>query len=177
VCEYWGVDPNDVDILMGTFTKAFGSVGGYISGSKEFISYLRSTSFASVYATSMSPPCAQQALAALAVINTEKGQEKITRLHDNSNFFRDRLKELGYRVFGNKDSPVVPLMLYHPSKLACISRLFLAKGIAVVIVGYPVTPLLLVRIRFCISAGHTREDLEFAINTLEEISDYLLLKK
>jgi serine palmitoyltransferase len=177
VCEYWGVNPADVDILMGTFTKAFGSVGGYISGSKEFIDYLRSTSYGSVYATSMSPPCAQQALQALKVIITPKGQERVSKLHDNSNFFRARLKELGYRVFGDKDSPVVPMMVYHPCKIAACSRELLKKGVAIVIVGAPVTPILLARIRFCISAGHTKEDLEYAIKNIDEVGSLLLVKQ
>ena len=62
VCEQTGVNPDDIDVLMGTFTKAFGSVGGYLAGSVDIVQYLRSTSYGSVYSASMSPPCAQQAL-------------------------------------------------------------------------------------------------------------------
>merc|ERR1719152_574610 len=62
VCEHCGVNPDDVEVLMGTFTKSFGSVGGYIAGSKELVDYLRSTSPGEAYASSMAPVCAQQAL-------------------------------------------------------------------------------------------------------------------
>jgi len=105
VCEQTGVNPADVDILMGTFTKAFGSVGGYIASSKETVDYLRHTAYASVYAAAMSPPCAQQALSALKVITgedgTNEGKRRIQQLKDNSNFFRDSLAKLGFHVVGD----------------------------------------------------------------------------
>jgi len=180
VCEYWGVDPKDVDILMGTFTKAFGSVGGYISGDPEFIDYLRNSSFASVYATGMSPACAQQALSALRVImgrdGTDEGRKRIEQLHANANYFRSSLKKLGFHVFGDEDSPVVPMMVYHPAKMGAFSREMLKRGVAVVVVGFPVTPLLLSRVRFCISAQHTREQLEAAVKDINDLGELICLK-
>jgi serine palmitoyltransferase len=176
ICEHWGVDPADVDILMGTYTKAFGSVGGYIAGPKAFVDFLRSQSYGSVYSAAMSPPCAQQALSALRVImgldGTNEGAQRIQRLHDNSNYFRDRLRELGFFVFGDTDSPIIPMMLYHVSLLPFMSRYLLLRQIAVVIVGFPVTPMLLNRVRFCISASHKKEDLEWAIKQIEICSGY-----
>jgi len=157
---------------MGTFTKAFGSVGGYIAGPKDFIDYLRHMSYGSVYSTAMSAPCAQQALSALRVITgkngTDEGTKRIAKLHENSNYFRKRLEELGYVVFGDLDSPIIPMMLYHPCLLPFVSRYLLERGLAVVIVGFPVTPMLLNRVRFCISASHTTEDLEYAIQQIKD---------
>jgi len=180
ICEHWGVDPSDVDVLMGTFTKAFGSVGGYISGPKEFIEYLRHTSYGSVYSTAMSAPCAQQALSALRVITGKNGNDdgtkRIARLHENSNYFRNKLEELGYVVFGDLDSPIIPMMLYNPCLLPFLSRYLLERGVAVVIVGFPVTPMLLNRVRFCISASHTLEDLDYAIQQIEACSKIHSLK-
>jgi len=180
VCEHWGLDPNDVDILMGTFTKAFGSVGGYISGSKELIAFLRHSSYGSLYASAMSPACAQQSLGALRIVmgedGTQEGQKRILKLHENSNFFRSTLANMGFHVFGDHDSPVVPMMVYHPVKLGVLSRELLARGIAVVIVGFPVTPLLLARVRFCISSAHTREDLQYATEQISLLGDALCFK-
>jgi len=180
VCEHCGVNPDDVDVLMGTFTKAFGSVGGYISSSREMIDYLRHTSYGCVYGTSMSPPCAQQALSALKVImgedGTTQGEDRIRRLHENSNFFRKELKKLKFHVIGSDDSPVVPVMVYHPVKMPFLSRGLLQRGITIVVVGFPVTPLLLSRIRFCISANHTREDLEWAIKQINDLGEKCWLK-
>jgi len=79
-------------------------------------------------------------------------------------------------VYGDKDSPVIPMMLYYPAKMTYFSRQCLERGIAVVIVGFPAVGLLLARARFCISASHKREDLEQALRDLDELGDTLLLK-
>ena len=71
VCDYHNVDPKDVDILMGTFTKSFGSAGGYIAGSKELINHLRIRCHSSLYAESMSPIVAQQILSSMRIIAGE----------------------------------------------------------------------------------------------------------
>jgi len=180
VCEHWGINPRDIDILMGTFTKAFGSVGGYISGSHELIEYLKYRSYGTIYATSMSPACAQQALSAIRVITgqdgTQDGIRRLNALHENSNYFRRRLIEEGFHIFGDKDSPVVLMMLYNPAMMISMSRRLLEHGIAIVIVGFPVTRLLLSRIRFCLSSGHTIEELERAVQIISQEGERIGLK-
>lgn len=75
VCEFLGVSPNDVDVLMGTFTKSFGAVGGYIAGSQELITYMRQASAGSAYSASLSPPCCQQIISAIKIIIGEDGTD------------------------------------------------------------------------------------------------------
>uniref|UniRef100_A0A6B2L2A3 serine C-palmitoyltransferase n=1 Tax=Arcella intermedia TaxID=1963864 RepID=A0A6B2L2A3_9EUKA len=180
VTEHCGVDTGDVDVLMGTYTKSFASVGGYITGPKELINHLRQSSFATLYSTSMSPGCCQQILTSMGIImgedGTDQGKQKIISLRENSNFFRRGLIDRGFQVYGDKDSPVIPLMLYYPSKIAAFSRECLKRNIACVVVGFPATPLLMSRARFCISAGHTKGDLEWALNEIDEVGKLLLLK-
>mmetsp|Transcript_10695 Transcript_10695/g.25832 ORF Transcript_10695/g.25832 Transcript_10695/m.25832 type:complete len:539 (-) Transcript_10695:114-1730(-) len=176
VAEYWGVPPSDIDVFMGTFTKSFGSVGGYVAGSAALIAQLRHTALSTRYATVMAPGCARQALSALEQILTDAGRVRIKRLHDNSNHFRERLSALGFQVYGDPDSPVVPMMLFFPGKISAFSRLCLERNIAVVVVGLPATPLLLSRCRFCISAAHTREDLDKAIDAISEVGDMIDIK-
>lgn len=180
VCDYFAVSPSDVDILMGTFTKSFASVGGYIAASKELIAYLRASSFGTMYANSMSPVCAQQALSALRVImgkdGTDMGAKKLLQLRDNSNYFRQRLQQMGFLILGNSDSPIIPLMLYHPNKFSAFSRQLLKRGIASVVVAAPATTMLTGRARFCLSAGHTRADLDYALAAIEEVGDLCDLK-
>lgn len=81
----------------------------------------------------MSPPCAQQALSALRVITgqdgTNQGALRLQRLHDNSNYFRRRLTEEGFHIFGDRDSPVVLLMVFHCAMMAEFSRALLKKGV------------------------------------------------
>ncbi|CAK9177459.1 unnamed protein product [Ilex paraguariensis] len=168
VCELLGVDTADVDIMMGTFTKSFGSCGGYIAGSKELIQYVKYSCPAHLYASSISPPAAQQIISALKVLlgedGSSRGAQKLARLRENSNFFRSQLQKMGFEVLGDNDSPVMPIMLYNPAKIPAFSRECLKRNVAVVTVCFPATPLLLSRARICISAAHTREDL---INALE----------
>lgn len=180
VCEHTGVNPADVDILMGTFTKSFGAMGGYIAGSQEFIDYVRANSAGFLTDNTMSPVVCQQILSAFSVIKGEDGttigREKLRRLKENSNYFREKLEAMGVEVFGSRDSPVIPMMLYNPTKISAFSRECLARGLAVVVVGFPATPLLLSRTRFCVSAGHTRADLDKALKVIKEVVDLLQLR-
>lgn len=180
VAEYHGVDPRDIDVMMGTFTKSFGSVGGYIAGSGPLIQYLRSLCWGNLYSSSMAPVCAQQIISSMGMLlgkdGSSLGQEKLVALRENSNWFRSELIKRGFVVFGDNDSPVVPVIVCNPAKVVCFSREALKRGLALVVVGFPATPLLESRVRFCISSAHTRRDLEHAISVIDEIGDLVLVK-
>ncbi|KAL7872245.1 hypothetical protein SRHO_G00072280 [Serrasalmus rhombeus] len=180
VVDYFGLDPCDVDIMMGTFTKSFGAAGGYIGGNKELIDYLRTHSHSAIYATSMSPPVAQQIITSMKCImgedGTTLGQERLCQLSKNTTYFRRRLQEMGFIIYGNNDSPVVPLMLYMPAKIGAFGREMLKRNIGTVVVGFPATPIIESRARFCVSAAHTKEMLDTALNAISEVGDLLQLK-
>lgn len=173
LCEHAGVDPRDVDVLMGTFTKSFGSAGGYIAGSKQLIAYLRRHCPAHLYATSMAPGVAQQIISAIRLMRGEDGSDrgarKIRQLKDNSNYFRRRLQDMGLHVLGDWDSPIMPIMVYHLCYISGISRRCLQRRIAMVVVGFPATALLMSRCRVCISASHTKEDLDYALEVIYDV--------
>merc|ERR1712087_179436 len=124
-------------------------------------------------------PVAQQILSSLEIImgkdGTTIGKQKIDALRDNSNYFRMRLREMNMHVLGNYDSPVIPLMIYHPCKIPSFSRECYKRGIAAVVVGFPAVPLMAMRARFCISAAHKREDLDRVLNDLQEICKIIKL--
>eukprot|EP00428_Durinskia_dybowskii_P021887 CAMPEP_0170203440 /NCGR_PEP_ID=MMETSP0116_2-20130129/1225_1 /TAXON_ID=400756 /ORGANISM="Durinskia baltica, Strain CSIRO CS-38" /LENGTH=575 /DNA_ID=CAMNT_0010453753 /DNA_START=289 /DNA_END=2016 /DNA_ORIENTATION=+ len=178
--EYCGVDTADIDIMMGTFTKSFGGMGGYIAGSRDLIAYLRRRCAGSVYHNSLSPVVCQQVISSFKVVmgedGTNIGKQKIQALRDNSNYMRMRLQEMGLTVLGHFDSPIMPVMLYNPTKIAAFSRECYKRGLAVVVVGFPAVPILTSRARFCISAGHTREQLDRALKEIDEVADQLKLK-
>ncbi|KAJ8674239.1 hypothetical protein QAD02_005501 [Eretmocerus hayati] len=180
VCDYYGVDPKEVDILMGTFTKSFGSAGGYIAGSKALINYLRIYSHAHTYAVAMSPPIAQQIITSMKLIagedGTDAGKKRTRSLARNTKYFRRRLNQIGVITHGHEDSPVVPMMVYFFSKISAVVRALTARNIATVGVGFPATPLYEGRIRFCLSAAHTKEQLDYVLDNIEEISNELGLK-
>jgi serine palmitoyltransferase len=174
ISEYKAVDPRDIDIMMGTFTKSFGAVGGYIASSHEVINYLRTACMGIMYSQGITPPAAQQVISCMKIImgedGTDLGKRKLYALRTNANYFRKRMKEMGCHVLGDEDSPIVPVMIYNASKNPCFSRECFLRGVAVVVVGFPATPLLLSRTRFCISAAHTREDLDQALDTISDIA-------
>ncbi|XP_024146676.1 serine palmitoyltransferase 2b [Oryzias melastigma] len=180
VVDYFGLDPKDVDIMMGTFTKSFGAAGGYIGGRKELIDYLRCHSHSALYATSMSPPVAQQIISSMKIIMGEDGStlgaDRLRQLSENTTYFRRKLREMGFIIYGNDDSPVVPLMLYMPAKIGAFGREMLKRNIGTVVVGFPATPIIESRARFCVSAAHTREMLDTALEAISEVGDLLQLK-
>lgn len=178
--EFAGVAAADIDIMMGTFTKSFGGMGGYIAADKTVISMLRSKCYGFSLHNSLSPTVCQQVLTSFKVImgedGTDLGKRKIQALRDNSNYFRMRLLDMGLQVLGQYDSPIMPVMLYHPAKIAAFSRECLKRGLAVVVVGFPAVPILMSRARICMSACLTRQDLDFALDKINEVADLIQIK-
>jgi len=86
------------------------------------------------------------------------------------------LKRLGFIVYGHDDSPIIPLMLYNPAKMPAFSHELLKRKISVVVVGYPATPLVSSRARFCVSAAHTKDDLDRMLAACDQVGDVLQLK-
>ncbi|CAH0407150.1 unnamed protein product [Chilo suppressalis] len=171
--DHCGVRPQDVDVLMGTFTKSFGAAGGYVAGSAALIRALRARGHGHSYATSMSPPVAAQVLWALRSIDSPAGLERIQRLRENTAYFRDRLRSMGVVMYGAAASPVVPVLVYTFSKMAATVERLARAGLATVGVGFPATPLNQARIRFCLSAAHTREQLEACAEAVKQVVDEL----
>lgn len=180
VCDYFGVDPSEVDILMGTLTKSYGANGGYIAGGKAIIDKLKVTNAGTIYGEAPTPPVLSQISSALRMITGDlmpgQGEERLQRLAFNSRYLRLGLKRLGFIVYGHDDSPVIPLMLYNPAKIPAFSHEMLKRKISVVVVGYPATPLVSSRARFCVSAAHTKDDLDRLLSACDEIGNVLQLK-
>lgn len=180
VVDYYGLDPKDIDIMMGTFTKSFGAAGGYIAAEKSIVEHVRSHSYSSAYSSTMAPPVMQQVISSMKIImgedGTGEGFRRLNQLKNNVRNFRHKLQDMGFIIYGHDDSPVIPILLYMPCKIAAFSREMLARGIAVVVVGFPATPIIESRSRFCLSAAHTPEMLEKVLKAIDEVGDILQLK-
>jgi len=180
VCDYFGIDPAEIDILMGTLTKSFGANGGYVAAEKSIIDKLRVTNAATLYGESPTPPVLVQILSALKIITGElvpgQGEERLQRIAFNSRYLRLGLKRLGFIVYGHDDSPIIPIVLFNPAKMPAFSHEMLRRKISVVIVGYPATPLISSRARFCVSAAHNKDDMDRLLAACDEIGDVLQLK-
>lgn len=180
VCDYFGIDPAEVDILMGTLTKSFGANGGYIAAEKHIIDKLQSTNAATLLGESPAPSVLMQISASLRIITGElapgQGEERLQRIAFNSRYLRLGLKRLGFIIYGHDDSPIIPLMLYHPAKISAFSHEMLKRKISVVVVGYPATPLISSRARFCVSSAHNKEDMDRLLAACDEVGDILQVK-
>ncbi|CAK7895294.1 serine palmitoyltransferase 2 [[Candida] anglica] len=180
ICDYFSVPPSDIDLLMGTLTKSFGATGGYIAADKQIIDKLRLNYLSNSYSESVPPPVLAQIISSLRVIegslNPGEGQERLQRIAFNSRYLRLGLKKLGFIVYGADDSPVIPLLLFLPAKMPVVSRILYDMKIAVVIVGYPATPLTSSRVRLCVSSALTKEDLDYVLEKFSYIGDLAFLK-
>ena len=107
-------------------------MGGYIASSAEIVAYIKSHAASMLYHNSLSPIVSQQILRAFQVITgrdgTAVGKQKIERLISNSNYFRSEMLRLGLHVYGDFDSPIVPVLLYYPCKIAAFSRFIISSS-------------------------------------------------
>lgn len=180
VCDFFGMDPGEIDLLMGTLTKSFGANGGYVAAEKHIIDKLKSSNAATLLGESPTPAVLMQIVASLKIIAGDlcpgQGQERLQRIAFNSRYLRLGLKRLGFIVYGHDDSPIIPVPVFNPGKLSAFSHEMLKRKISVVMVGYPGCPLQSGRVRFCISAAHNKDDLDRILTACDEIGDVMQLK-
>src|SRR2546421_12307010 len=130
-----------------------------------------------IYGEAPTSPILAQISTSLRIITGElvpgQGEERLQRLAFNSRYLRLGLKRLGFIIYGHDDSPIIPLLLYNPAKMPAFSHEMLRRKISVVVVGYPATPLISSRARFCVSAAHTKDDLDRMLVACDEIGNVL----
>jgi glycine C-acetyltransferase len=158
-----------VDIITGTLGKALGGAsGGYTTGRKEIIELLRQRSRPYLFSNSVSPAIVATSLKVLELL--QKSGELRVRLMENTRFFREQMAALGFSILPG-EHPIVPIMIGDAARATQMADVLLEKGIYVIGFSYPVVPQGKARIRVQISAAHTREDLEFAVQSFKEVRD------
>jgi len=163
--EYYNV-LDKVDIITSTFGKALGGAsGGFVSASKSIIDTLRQKSRPYLFSNSLAPALVVACLKALEIINLNKNLLK--DLEQNTLFFREKIKEIGFEVMG-ESHPIVPIMIYDAKKNVALSEMLLEKNIYVIPFSFPVVPKDQARIRVQLSSIHSREQLEYAINAFKD---------
>ncbi|MGD1807471.1 aminotransferase class I/II-fold pyridoxal phosphate-dependent enzyme [Dapis sp. BLCC M126] len=166
ISEYFGVNPNNVDLWMGTLSKSFASCGGYIAGSKALVEYLKYTSPGFVYSVGISPPDTASVLAAIQLLKREP--ERVARLQEMSRLFLESARERGLNTGMSKDSPVIPIIVGESIKSVMLSQNLFKRGINVPFMFYPSVPQNAARLRFFITCNHTEEQIRFTIDALAE---------
>ncbi|ASK78050.1 glycine C-acetyltransferase [Paraphotobacterium marinum] len=161
-----------VDIITGTLGKALGGAsGGYTSGKKEVIDWLRQRSRPYLFSNSLAPVIAYTSNKMFQLIESQ-GSELRKQLNENSNYFRDRMNAAGFNLAG-KDHPIIPIMLGDAKLAVKFSEMALTKGIYVIAFSYPVVPKNQARIRTQMSAIHSRKQLDYVIDSFIEIGKEL----
>jgi 8-amino-7-oxononanoate synthase len=164
--EQFGVNPADVDLWMGTLSKAFGSCGGYIAGSATLVRWLKYTVPGFVYSIGLPPAAAGAALGALRVLDREP--ERVERLHANSRLFLQLAREAGLDTGSSGGTAIVPVILGSSINALRLSRALFARGINVQPILYPAVEERAARLRFFISCRHTPEQIHRTIEACRE---------
>jgi glycine C-acetyltransferase len=150
-----------VDVQVGTLSKAFGALGGYVAGTRTLVEFLYHRARPFLFSTSHPPAVAAACLAALDVLETEP--EWIERLWANTRFFKQGLQSLGFDT-GASESPITPVMTGEATLAMALSDRLFEQGVFAQGLGFPTVPRGKARVRTIVTATHTREDLQFALD-------------
>lgn len=169
--EHFGLEKS-VDIQMGTLSKAAGSFGAYVCGSKTLISYLINRARSFIYTTAMPPAVAAASLRAIEIIESEP--ELRSRLAKNSRYMLEELKRMGFDTLESR-TPIIPVVVKDSAKAVQFSQKLFEAGIFVQAIRPPTVPVHTARLRVTVMASHFQEDLEFALENFKGIGQELCL--
>jgi 8-amino-7-oxononanoate synthase/acyl carrier protein len=164
--EHFGVQPGDVDLWMGTLSKALGSCGGYITGSRTLVRWLKYTVPGFVYSVGLPPAAAGAALGAIRLLDQEP--ERVEKLNANARLFLQLAREAGLDTGPSGGSAIVPIILGNSMNSLRLSRALFARGISVQPILYPAVEERAARLRFFITSRHTPDQIRRTITALQE---------
>ena len=174
VCDHFGLT-DEVDLIMGTFSKSLASIGGFIASDFDTINWLRHTSRTYIFSASNSPAATAAALEALHIL--QKEPERIEHLWDVTNYALKRFREEGFEI-GDTESPIIPLYVHDVDKTFLVTKLAYDAGVFINPVIPPACAPQDTLVRFALMATHTKDQVDQAIEILKKIfMDMDLLKK
>jgi len=166
MAEMFDVDPRDVDLWMGTYSKAFGSTGGYIAGCQDVIDYLKYTAPGFVFATGIAPSNAAAALAAIRLLEEEP--ERVAMLARNASLFLRLARERGLNTGASEGTPIVPVIIGSSAKSLLLSQRMQERGINVQPILHPAVEEKATRLRFFINSTHTEPQIRTTVDVMAE---------
>jgi 8-amino-7-oxononanoate synthase len=161
--EHFGLDPGDIDVKMGTLSKTLAGCGGFVAAREEITTYLRHHARGYIFSGALPAGQASVAIAALEVI--EREPQLVARLWENVEYYLGGLKRLGFDT-AKSVTPIVPIMTKNDQLTLEMVRLCRSEGLFVIPVCFPAVPLDSPRLRTCVSAIHSRQDLDLALDVL-----------
>ncbi len=159
-----------VDVQIGTLSKAIGVVGGYVAGRQELKDYLIQRGRPLLFSTAMTPGATAACIAAIDILSTDTSYTD--RLWDNTRYFKAALKDMGFDT-GHSETPITPVLV-GDSKLAnTLSDSLFEEGVFAQSIVYPTVPMGKARVRTIVTAGHTKDDLDFALKVFGKVGKKL----
>ncbi len=165
VCDHFGLT-DEVDLIMGTFSKSLASIGGFIAGDKDTINYLRHTCRTYIFSASDTPAATAAALEALHIIQNEP--ERLEHLWDITNYALKRFKEEGFEI-GETESPIIPLYVRDINKTFVVTKLAFEAGVFINPVIPPACAPQDTLVRFALMASHTKDQVERGVQALKKV--------
>ena len=157
---------DEVDIIMGTFSKSFASLGGFMAAKKEVINYVQHTSRPFIFSASITPASVECARKSLAIIKEEP--QRVARLRDISAYMREKLKSYGVKII-EAETPIIPIFVYEDEKAFMACKMLLERGVYVNPVISPATPPGQALLRTSYMATHTEEQMDYASKQIAEV--------
>ena len=165
VCDYFGLT-DEVDLIMGTFSKSLASIGGFIASDNDTINYLRHTCRTYIFSASNTPAATAAAMEALHILKQEP--ERIEHLWDVTRYALSRFREEGFEI-GETESPIIPLYVHDVEKTFTVTKLAFDNGVFINPVIPPACAPQDTLVRFALMATHTKEEVEKGVQILKKI--------
>jgi len=155
-----------VNIVMGTLSKAVGSLGGYVSGDADLINYLRNRARSFMYTTALPPAVCAASIAGIKLIQKDASLRE--SLWHNVRFLKEKLKVLNFNVISS-ESPIIPILIGDTKEAVEVSKFLYKRGILIPAIRPPTVPARSSRLRLTVMSTHTREDMERLLDALREV--------
>jgi glycine C-acetyltransferase len=162
-----------VDVEIGTLSKAFGVVGGFVAGKRLIVEHLRQKGRPFLFSSALTP--ADVAACSAAVDILQSSDERVRQLWDNTRYFKRRMNEAGFDT-GRSETPIIPVMLGEARTAQLFSRRLFEEGVFAMAIGFPTVPLGKARIRVMMSATHERKDLDIGVEKFVQIGRELRVR-
>ncbi len=165
IVSHFKLGRNEVHVEMGTFSKAFGVVGGHVSGSKDLVKFAYNKSRTWLLSGSHPPPVAAACIAAIDVLENEP--QHVEKLWSNTRYFKKALKEMGFDI-GSSETPITPVIVGKSGVAKKLSSRLFEEGVFALPIVYPMVATDKARIRTIMNAALTKEDMDYAIDVFEK---------
>ena len=165
VVEHFGLE-NEISIVMGTLSKAIGSLGGFVSGDIDLIHYIRNKARTFIYTTSLPPAVCAASIAGITIIRNDPSLRHA--LWNNIHYLKERLASLDLKIVPS-ESPIIPILIGNAKKTLDTAKFLFERGILIPAIRPPTVPEKSSRLRITVMSSHTRDDLEKLLDILQDI--------